>query len=82
MVFLLFFPSVTIAYRGDGCDGRQVEVGKVGGITSKGIFGVAMMPVDVHTMAYAALVGHRGSGSNLRFPSTNWQPPSVPLFNL
>ena len=79
MVFLLFFSSIAIAYRGDGCDGRQVEVGKVGGITSKGIFGVAMMPVDVHTMAHAALVG---SGSNLRFPSTNWQPPSVPLFNL
>ena len=30
--------------------------------------------------AHAVLVGHRDSGSNFRFPPSNWYSPLVPLF--
>ena len=35
---------------------------------------------DVHTMAHATLVGHRGSGEHFRSPPSNWHPPLVQLF--
>ena len=50
-------------------------------IIGEGFLGAATSPVGTHTMAHATLVGHRGSGSNLRSPPPNWCPPLITLFH-
>ena len=69
-----FLMSVYITYRGVGWQGVGCDMVKTlaGGQSSH----------DAYTMAHATLVGHRGSGSNLRPPSPDWCSPMVPLFQL
>ena len=67
VVFCRIFSNISIAYREDGWDG-------CGERWEKSQLGYPWSSHDTHTMAHASLVGHRGSGSNIRSPPTQLVP--------